>query len=193
MWRPSWRALVRRLNAERSQPAGILIVNGHPDPRPERFCAALCDAYEEGARSAGRLVKRLDAGSLNLDAHNAADRHAIAVAFEKIRWATRFAVIFPLWLDEPPVALRELFSRSRGGTASGQVDRWAKTVITMELPAFAHRNLMRVEQTGGLKKHMTLAGLRCSDDTFIGGIDTISAQRRANWLQTLRNCGKTDE
>jgi len=31
-----------------------LLVNGHPDPSPERFCSALCDAYEDGARKAGR-------------------------------------------------------------------------------------------------------------------------------------------
>ena len=36
-----------------TQARHILVVNGHPDPAPERFCAALCDAYEEGAVEAG--------------------------------------------------------------------------------------------------------------------------------------------
>ncbi|HWA60997.1 MAG TPA: hypothetical protein VG939_06460 [Caulobacteraceae bacterium] len=37
----------------------ILIVNGHPDPAPERLCAALASAYGEAARAAGRETRRL--------------------------------------------------------------------------------------------------------------------------------------
>ena len=46
----------------------ILVVNGHPDPRPERFCAALCDAYSAGAQAQGCATRRLDVGSLRIPA-----------------------------------------------------------------------------------------------------------------------------
>jgi len=73
----------------------ILVVNGHPDPAPERFCSALCDAYEEGARQAGRTVRRLTIGLLNnVEARNA--------GLEQIGWATQLMVVYPLWLDQPP-------------------------------------------------------------------------------------------
>ncbi len=50
-------------------PRRILVVNGHPDPRPERFCAALCARPIRMAPSpAGWEVRRLDVGKLDLSA-----------------------------------------------------------------------------------------------------------------------------
>ena len=80
----------------------ILVVNGHPDPAPERFCSALCDAYEEGAHHAGWIVRRLTIGLLS----NNGTRDA---ALEDMRCATQLVVVYPLWLDQPPAQLRDLF------------------------------------------------------------------------------------
>ena len=88
----------------------ILVVNGHPDCRPERYCGALCEAYEDGARSAGLNVQRLDAGGVN--AIPGGDD--MPAALEKIGWADRLTVVFPLWLDRPPVPLTDLFGRFSG-------------------------------------------------------------------------------
>lgn len=41
----------------------ILIIDGHPDPDPERFCHALADAYAAGA--ARHSVRRLDLARLD--------------------------------------------------------------------------------------------------------------------------------
>jgi len=38
-------------------PRNILILNGHPDPASTGLCHALANAYEEGARSAGHVVR----------------------------------------------------------------------------------------------------------------------------------------
>src|ERR1700678_1061239 len=80
----------------------VLVVNGHTDPRPERFCAALCDAYEGGARTAGWALRRLSVGSLV----GKQDRE-LALAY--IGWSTRLMVVCPLWLDQSPAPLRDLF------------------------------------------------------------------------------------
>lgn len=42
----------------------ILLIQGHPDPSPRRFCRALAEAYEEGARDAGHDVRLLDVAAL---------------------------------------------------------------------------------------------------------------------------------
>lgn len=42
----------------------ILIIDGHPDPDPRRFCHALADAYETGARQAGHSVQRINIAQL---------------------------------------------------------------------------------------------------------------------------------
>ncbi len=39
----------------------IVIIQGHPDRSPERFCRALASAYETGARTAGHEVPSIDA------------------------------------------------------------------------------------------------------------------------------------
>jgi hypothetical protein len=83
----------------------ILVINGHPDPRPERFCAALCDSYQAGAEQAGWEVQRLDVGSLALTP-NGPD---LELSLAAMGWATQFLVVFPLWLEQPPEGLRTLF------------------------------------------------------------------------------------
>jgi len=45
----------------------ILVINGHPDPRPERFCAGLADAYATAAVAAGHDVRRIALGKLKFD------------------------------------------------------------------------------------------------------------------------------
>lgn len=45
-------------------PRRILIINGHPDARPERLCAALAAAYAAGARAAGHEVQSLSIGEI---------------------------------------------------------------------------------------------------------------------------------
>ncbi|OYW93085.1 MAG: hypothetical protein B7Z13_08235 [Caulobacterales bacterium 32-67-6] len=44
----------------------ILLINGHPDPDPDRLCAALASAYEAGAVAAGHEVRRIEVGHLDL-------------------------------------------------------------------------------------------------------------------------------
>src|ERR1700744_979013 len=95
----------------------ILVVNGHPDPRPERFCAALCDAYEDGARARGCATRRLDVGALQISALAAsgAEGHGrndplseLEQAFRLLRAADRLAIVYPLWADAPPAELRQM-------------------------------------------------------------------------------------
>ena len=37
----------------------IAVIDGHPDPAPERLCHALADAYAEGAARGGHEVRRV--------------------------------------------------------------------------------------------------------------------------------------
>lgn len=42
-----------------------LVIDGHPDPAPERFCHALAAAYAEGATATGRAVRRIEVARLD--------------------------------------------------------------------------------------------------------------------------------
>ncbi|MGZ6009154.1 MAG: NAD(P)H-dependent oxidoreductase, partial [Rhizomicrobium sp.] len=46
-------------------PKRILVINGHPDTRDERFCSGLTKAYVEAAAEAGHEVRRIDVGALS--------------------------------------------------------------------------------------------------------------------------------
>jgi putative NADPH-quinone reductase len=164
----------------------ILVVNGHPDPAPERFCAALCDAYEAGARQAGWTVRRLTTGQL-------ADGAAREEALEDLRWATQLIVVYPLWLDQPPAPLRDLFEdylsrnqRDGGGVSEQPVH----LVITMDMPAFLYRAMLQCEiDVKGLARGLTLPGFRHQHQDFIGSIASITPEQRGRWLKTMRETG----
>jgi putative NADPH-quinone reductase len=170
----------------------ILVVNGHPDPRPERFCAALCDAYAAGALARGCATRRLDVGALNLAALSAAhdedpDWESVEQAFRLVRAADRLAIVYPLWADGPPVELRQMFdyvSRLGAHLAPSAPHKTAKArvVVTTGLPAFLYR---------GKLKDDALRGVEASEPTFIGSVEAISCAQRMRWLEQMHGYGET--
>jgi putative NADPH-quinone reductase len=180
----------------------ILVVNGHPDPRPERYCAALCAAYARGARSGGWDVHELNIGALD-----AAACPSIGVdtcepsaeetgALELMRWADRLAIVCPLWLDRPPALLSRFFDRAAhwnrtidaGSAHIRAVERPARIFVTMEMPAFAHRLAFRASLFCG-EKVMSLADIADPEVTFIGSVNAIPAEKREDWLGRLTEFG----
>jgi putative NADPH-quinone reductase len=166
----------------------ILVVNGHPDPRPERFCAALCEAYQDGAAAGGWEVRRLDVGTLAFgNDHLNGD---LDMACEAISWATQLLVVFPLWLEKPPPELCNLFEayqRRQMAEALPAGERLVHSVITMEMPAFLHRTPHR--QANILDVSAALPGFFRQEREYIGSIKTMTPWARADWLNTLRGYG----
>jgi putative NADPH-quinone reductase len=167
----------------------ILVVNGHPDPRPERFCAALCDAYSQGAQARGCATRRLDVGTLKIPAAANDDLHAwdgIESAYRLVRAADSLAIVYPLWANAPPTELKQLFDyvmrlRTRLDS-SGAAAKAARLVVTTELPAFLYRAKQDCEATA-------LAGIQALSPTFIGSVDAISCAQRIKWLEEMRSYG----
>lgn len=167
----------------------ILVVNGHPDPRPGRFCAALCDAYEFGARMGGCGTRRIDVASLRLEAlARSADPAPLArleQVFRLMRAADRLAIVYPLWADGPPDDVKRLFdyaARLRSTLEPGVLDgeKQARIVVTTALPAFIYRD----------RCHPDLNGVAAGKPLFIGSVETISTAQRTRWLAQLRDLGE---
>lgn len=169
----------------------ILVVNGHPDPRPERYCAALCRAYEDGARAAGLTVRQIAVGKAVPAPGSQAASADLFAALEDMAWATRLMVIFPLWLDQPPKALSELFEAFQHlSLAARKKAPDVRQVVTMEMPAFFHR-IAGIDSFRAPKSlaAMDLPGFPDADRTFIGSVDSISPQERDWWLKAMREAG----
>ncbi len=174
----------------------ILVVNGHPDPRPERFCAALCEAYAAGAQARGCTTRRLDVGALNLAALAAASGGDAAwddveQAFRLVRAADRLAIVYPLWADGPPAPLRQMFDYvSRLGAHIDPLTppaKAARVVVTTGLPAFLYRGKRR----DVAKAPLPLCGVAAGEPLYIGSVDDISAAQRMRWLEQMRGFGQS--
>lgn len=179
----SWAHPFRRVSEE-----PLLIVNGHPDPRPERFCAALCQACLAGASGRDAEVVTLGA-AYSADGQGSA--RSLRQALELLREAARLVVVYPLWLDKPPEIVTRFFQDAqRRGIAATK--RRAQIVVTMSLPAFAHRSMVRDRKpTGDVLCCPPFPGLDIEQTMFVGSVDTISSAQREEWLLKLRRLGKS--
>lgn len=158
----------------------VLVVNGHPDPSPERFCAALCESFSDGARAGGAEVRQLTAARVDQDA-------SLADAIATIAWATHLTVIFPLWLGGMPGALDALFRQNqRKSQHFTPDDRPMHTIVTMDLPGFLHRKTMNDDSGHGLR----LAGFERQAQDFIGSVASLTTEQRGNWLHAMRERGR---
>lgn len=167
----------------------LLVVNGHPDPRPQRYCGALATAYVHGARTAGWETRRANIGEIALGAIEAFSRGEapsadIARLFRDIEWSNRLAIVYPLWFDKPPEVLRTLL----GGSEAPP--RHAHLIVTMDMPAFAYRSMLR-PGTPTKAPALHIPGIVADEPALIGCVSSISSEQRRQWIETVRGYGKT--
>jgi putative NADPH-quinone reductase len=184
----------------------ILLLNGHPDPAPERFCAALVNAYADGARRSGHEVRRFDVGDMAFPLIRSAtesDKGPVAEdaarVQDAIRWADHILLVFPLWLDDQPAWLRALFEQVfRYGFVHTDFDKNKKalkgktvhTVVTMGMGAFAYRWKNGAHCVRALEKGLyAYAAIKPVRRTLIGSIHTIDDTARKAWLKKLQSAG----
>lgn len=187
----------------------ILVVNGHPDAREERFCAALAAAYEDGARQAGHDVKSLAVGRLIFPLIRSAEEFEgralppdIVAAQEAITWADHLVVVYPLWLGEQPALLKgfveQVFrygfalekSPSGGFPRKLLHDRSAHLVVTMGMPAPVFRWWFGAHSVRALELSvLRLCGINPVRRTLIGMVEASAGSRR-KWLARLRRDGQ---
>jgi len=107
---------------------------------------------------------------------------------QDVRSANRVVIVYPLWLDGPPVSVRSFFEKvARFPARPGQR---ARVVVTMDMPAFMHRALLSREgDPARLAGALALPGLSHAESTFIGTVATMTETQRAQWLSLIRDIG----
>ena len=166
----------------------ILIINGHPDPAPERLCAALANAYGNGARTGGHFVKRLDVGAMDFAFITSADAFTnapvskvILEAQQAVLWADHVVIICPLWLGGLPAKLKGFFEQTfRYGfalSAPGQKmrgllkGRSVRMIVTMGMPAPIFRWVFGAFGVRAVERGLFwISGFRPIRSLFIGGV-----------------------
>ena len=186
----------------------IALIDGHPDPSPERFCHALVQAYAEGALAAGHEVRRITLGETEVtflrSAHdwaNGAPTPAIRAAQDTIGWAGHLVIVYPLWLGAMPAMLKAFFEqvfrpgfaikRDHGTLWPGLLKgKSARIVVTMGMPGWFYRLFFRAHSLKSLERNiLKFSGIGPIRETLIGGVEA-SAARRRTWLEAMRALGR---
>jgi putative NADPH-quinone reductase len=185
----------------------ILVINGNPDPAPERLSFALSEAYATGARGASHVVERLDIGSLSFPVLHKAIEFAtpaqhpdIADAYSAILRADHLVLVYPLWLGAAPALLKAFLEQiscgegliGHGGNRIPQGKlrgRSARIIVTMGMPALAYRLLFGAHGTKALERSvLRLAGLSPIRTSYFGGVGGSPEDART-WLARVHRLG----
>ena len=186
----------------------ILVINGHPDSRAERFCAALASSYAAAAVKAGHEVRRIDVGALDFALlRDPKDFLEPPVSFDirkaqgDVSWAQHLVFVHPLWLGAAPALLKGFmevmacggFAFVGGGAGNpkrGLKGKSARLIVTMGMPATAFRLVfggfgIRAFARGILR----LSGVRPVAKTYFGAVE-LSEARRAACLRSVAQLGE---
>jgi putative NADPH-quinone reductase len=181
----------------------ILVINGNPDPGPERLSSALASTYAGAAAEAGYSVAQLNLGEMDfpLLSHSADFLQApldpdILQARDEIRRADHLVFIYPLWLGSAPALLKafmEQVSRAgfaltqgTGGFPKGQLKgKSARIMVTMGMPALAYRLLYGAHGVKAFNRSILgIAGVRPIATSYFGAIGLEKRCREALAMAT---------
>jgi len=187
----------------------IVLIQGHPDARAERFCHLLADAYAQAAQAAGHEVRRLVVAELEFpllrtqqDYETGTPPPVIRECQQAIDWAGHLVILFPLWLGAMPALLKAFLEQVlRPGFAyrlgdSGRMQKLltgksARIVVTMGMPAFFYRWYFGAHGVKNLKRNILgFCGIRPVKVSLFGMIEGASAARRRAWLERMRVFGR---
>ena len=186
----------------------ILILDGHPDPDPARYCHALAASYAQGAAAIGHVVHRTNLSDLDFpillsrdDWEEGQTPAAILSLQDQLAWAEHIVIIYPLWLGEMPARLKALLEQAfrpafafgsktvapGGGKLKG---RSARIIVTMGMPAAVYRAFYLAHSLRSLKRNvLALVGIGPIRDTILGAVETRSDASRKRCLADVRKMG----
>jgi len=183
----------------------ILIIDGHPDPSPDRFVHALAEAYAEGAKA--HEVRRLKLGELDIPFVRRAEEWtkgeptaAIASAQSDIAWAEHIVILYPLWLGDVPALLKAFLEQvMRPGFAFRYREnkrpekllkgRTARIVVTMGIPTLFYKLVYGAHSVKSLERNiLKFVGIRRIERMILGSVEA-DEDRRRHWLAEMRALG----
>ncbi len=188
----------------------LLILDGHPDPAPDRFVHALAVAYESGALEANHKVMRIRVADLDFpvlrkkeDYERGKPSEDIYRCLDAFEWATHIVILYPLWLGSTPALLKALLEQIiRPGFAFSTTElgywpikylrgRSAHIIVTMGMSTLAY--WLRFGTCGSraiLPAMLATTGVRSVRTTLVGRAETMSSRSRQTWLAKAKALGR---
>jgi len=188
----------------------VTIIQGHPDPAPNRFCRQFADAYAKAARKSGHAVEAIDLASLEFsllrskdDYENGAAPSALARAQAAIKAADHLVLIFPLWLGDMPALVKGFLEQVlrpgfayRGTMDGGKFQKLlkgksARIVVTMGMPATVYRLYFGRHSLKNLRRNILgFCGIGPIRESLIGLIEQKNPRARCTWLARAEVLGR---
>ena len=186
----------------------ILMIFG--TPKSASLGHALGEAYAQGARSGGHVVRMLKLSELDFDPvlHNGYQQsqvleHDLLEAQREIHWAEHLVLVYPVWWGGLPSLLSGFLDRvlmpgfafkSHGRKSPANEllrGRTAELLVTMDTPpryfrwvygAPAHRQMMRTV--------LAFCGIKTKRLTEFAPVQTSTEEQRQQWLRKAEMLGR---
>lgn len=186
----------------------VLVVMGHP--RRDSYCAALAQAYSEGARRAGAQIEQLSLAELDFDLNvrYPSPRQQFAEADvqraqQLFEWAEHIVFVYPTWWGTMPALLKGFLDRVlTPGFAFEETEddpsawdklltgRSAQLLVTMDTPPWVYRLIYRAPGHNALRRAtLGFCGIAPTFIATFGPIKGSSAETRQQWLDKARDEG----
>lgn len=185
----------------------ILVVLAHPQSKS--YCAALGQAYVDGARSAGAEVRQINVAELHFNPigvgspDNPVELEAdLRKAQDDIRWAEHLVFIYPILWGTLPALLKGFIERvlTPGFAVNFHKDsplwekllkgRSARLIVTLNTPPLLYRLLFRraghITMKRSILEFCGIAPVRITD---VGPMKNASAQKREKWIREVHALG----
>ena len=186
----------------------ILIVLAHPQVKS--YCAALAQAYAEGARDAGAEVRELNLAGIAFNPVGTGSHDkplefepALKQAQDDIQWAEHLVFVYPILWGTIPALLKGFIERvfTPGFAVNFHADsplwdkllkgRSARLIVTLNTPPLLYRLLFRRAGHITMKRSiLEFCGIAPVKITDIGPMKNASAARREKWIQLARALGE---
>jgi putative NADPH-quinone reductase len=192
----------------------VLIILGHP--RSDSYCGALAAEYAIAARDAGAVVERLDVTDLQFDPiadvsywSGDWDESMLEVdllkAIDRVRWADRIVLVFPLWWGFIPTLFKGFFDRAfsvpgfgadadeKGRPIGLLKGRRATLVVTHDAPVYWEKWFMRNRGIGIIRRSILgLCGIKTDRILQFGPMYESTDAHRAGWLKRTAQAARAD-
>jgi putative NADPH-quinone reductase len=188
----------------------ILIIDGHPDCRAERYVHALSKAYWDGAHEAGHEVQSIIVSELDFPLLQTAEDFqsrrlptGLRECQKQIEWADHLVILYPLWLGSMPAllkgfleqVLRPGFAFSAGGRNRMPkkllAGKSARIVVTMGMPALFYRWYFRAHSLKSLERNiLAFCGVHPVRASVIGMAESMTSAQRGEWLARMQAYGR---
>jgi NAD(P)H dehydrogenase (quinone) len=189
----------------------ILIINGNPARERNTLCAALTDAYENGAKASGNDVKSVSLATLIFDPilHEGYNKDQLLepdlqMLREAMVQADHWVLVFPLWMGLPPALVKGFLERTitRGFAFeySGKYPvalpvlkgKSVHIIITCGMPRFIYRWFSGQPTSKALRTLFKLCGMTVTGITVCGSVGEHSvdaSKRYERYIEDARHLG----